>query len=108
MHRRRGFPETCGALAAYAGPHNSPTDGERDFLNTDLGLECGPLLPIGWVFELRLSRNTDGDFGGIGLLRRHGVDMCHLTLASLASDRTEALRRVKSRVESWMAEWEAR
>jgi hypothetical protein len=81
---------------------------QGDFLDKNLGLECGPLLPAGWAFELRLSRNADGDFGGIGLLQRHGVDMCHLTLASLANDRTEALRRVRSRVESWMTEWQAR
>lgn len=77
-------------------------------MNTDLGLECGPLLPVGWAFELRLSRDMEGNFGGVGLLRRHGVDMCHLTLASLANDRAEALRRVKSRVESWLLEWESR
>ena len=77
-------------------------------MDTDLGRECNPLLPAGWAFELRLSRNIDGNFGGIGLLRLRGVDMCHLTLASLANDRTEALRRVKMRVEAWLVEWQTR
>ena len=66
------------------------------------------MLPAEWAFELRLSRNTDGDFGGIGLLRHQGVAMCHLTLASLNNDRAEALRRVKLRVEAWLAEWQSR
>lgn len=85
-----------------------PTDGERPTLDTDLGLECNPLLPAEWAFELRMSRNPGGDFGGIGLLRLRGVDMCHLTLASLDNDRADALLRIKRRVETWIAEWQSR
>ncbi|MET3494295.1 hypothetical protein [Variovorax boronicumulans] len=66
------------------------------------------MLPTGWAFELRLTKNTKGDFGGIGLLQLDGVDMCHLTLASLDNDRADALLRVKQRVETWIAEWQSR
>jgi len=77
-------------------------------LDTDLGLECNPRLPAGWAFELRLHRDVAGDFIGTGLLRLRGVDMCYLTLASLDNERAEALRRVKGRVEAWLAEWQSR
>ena len=77
-------------------------------MDTDLGLECNPRLPAGWAFELRLHRDVAGDFIGTGLLRLRGVDMCYLTLASLDHERAEALRRVKSRVEAWLAEWHSR
>ncbi|MGJ3703216.1 MULTISPECIES: hypothetical protein [Variovorax] len=77
-------------------------------MDTDLGLECNPRLPAGWAFELRLHRDVAGDLIGTGLLRLRGVDMCYLTLASLDSDRAEALRRIKSRVEAWLAEWHSR
>lgn len=77
-------------------------------LDTDLGLECNPRLPADWAFELRLHRDVTGDFIGTGLLRLRGVDMCYLTLASLDNERAEALRRVKSRVEAWLAEWHSR
>ena len=76
-------------------------------LDTDLGLECNPRLPAGWAFELRLHRDVAGDFIGTGLLRLRGVDMCYLTLASLDNERAEALRRVKGRVEAWLAEWQS-
>ncbi len=77
-------------------------------METDLGPECNPLLPAGWAFELRLYRDDAGNFIGNGLLRLRGVDMCYLTLASLDKERAEALRRVKSRVEAWLAEWQLR
>ena len=77
-------------------------------MDTDLGLECNPRLPAGWAFELRLHRDVAGDFIGTGLLRLRGVDMCYLTLASLDSERAEAMRRVKSRVEAWLAEGHSR
>ena len=77
-------------------------------LDADLGLECNPRLPAGWAFELRLHRDVAGDFIGTGLLRLRGVDMCYLTLVSLDNERAEALRRVKGRVEAWLAEWHSR
>jgi hypothetical protein len=83
-------------------------DFERPDMDTDLGRECTPMLPAGWTFELRLSRNAAGDFNGAGLLRREGEDMCHLTLPGLRGDRAQALHAVKLRVEAWLAEWRSR
>ena len=83
-------------------------DGERQNLDADLGLECNPMLPTGWAFELRLHRDTAGDLIGTGLLRLRGVDMCHFTLASLDAERGEALRRIRIRIEAWLAEWQTR
>ncbi|SEI90171.1 hypothetical protein SAMN05216567_103636 [Variovorax sp. OK605] len=77
-------------------------------MDTDLGPECNPLLPAGWTFELRMSRDAAGEFSGAGLLRRRGQNMCHLTLPGLRKDRAGALKAVKLRVESWLAEWQSR
>jgi hypothetical protein len=77
-------------------------------MDTDLGPECDPLLPVGWTFELRLSRNAAGSFNGVGLLSRHGEAMCHLTLPGLHGERVQALGAVKLRVEAWLAEWQSR
>ncbi|MFM9926100.1 hypothetical protein VLK31_24125 [Variovorax sp. H27-G14] len=77
-------------------------------MDTDFGLECNPLLPPGWTFELRLSRNAQGEFSGAGLVRREGQAMCHLTLPGLRHNRAQALAAVKNRVEAWLAEWQSR
>ena len=77
-------------------------------MDTDLAAECNPLLPAGWTFELHMSRSAEGEFSGVGVLLRHGVSMCHLTLPGLRRDRAKALGSVKRRVEEWLAEWQSR
>ena len=77
-------------------------------MNTDLAAECNPLLPVGWTFELHMSRSAEDDFSGVGVLLRHGLPMCHLTLPGLGGDRAQALGSVQRRVEEWLAEWQSR
>lgn len=77
-------------------------------LDTDLGPECAPLMPLGWTLQLHLNRNPAGKLAGVGVLSRHGEAMCHLTLPGVHGERAQALRAVKLRVEAWLAEWQSR
>jgi len=65
-------------------------------------------LPEGWRFSLRLTRGEEDFYGGVCELHEADVLRCRMMLSNLDRDRRLALDRVASRVEAWLAEWQAR
>jgi hypothetical protein len=72
--------------------------------NPDISLD----LPEGWTFELQLTRSEDQTHGGVAELREGGVLRCRMLLSNVDRDRKVALDRVATRVERWLADWQAR